>query len=92
MLAWLSRVSEVPGAEVRHAEVNGQPGGLTLDEHGGLIGVWAIDIADDKIQSMTVVSNPDKLRHIGPLGDLRALLARLGPSPTEDTGDEEDQP
>lgn len=91
MIAWQSRVSQIPGVELRLAEVNGQPGGLTLDEHGGLVGVWALDIAEGRIQSLTLIANPDKLRHIGPVGDLRALRARLGPIPNEDSGDEEEQ-
>jgi RNA polymerase sigma-70 factor (ECF subfamily) len=90
MAAWFSRVSQIPGVELRSVEVNGQPGGMTLDENGGLVGVWALDIADGRIQSMTLIANPDKLRHIGPVGDVRALRARMGPIPTDEIEAEEE--
>jgi hypothetical protein len=58
---------------VRPAEVNGGPGGLLLDGRQQLIGVWALDIADGQITNISVVVNPDKLAHLGPVGDLRSL-------------------
>jgi RNA polymerase sigma-70 factor (TIGR02957 family) len=63
-------------AELRPVEVNGQPGALALDSEGGVIGVLAFEIADGRIRSVSSVVNPDKLRHLGPLGDVRALLRR----------------
>ena len=58
----------------RPVEVNGQPGALTLDSEGRIIGVLALEIVDGRIQSISSVVNPDKLRHVGPLGDVRAFL------------------
>jgi RNA polymerase sigma-70 factor (ECF subfamily) len=36
--------------------------------------VAILDIADGQIQGVSAIVNPDKLRHLGPLADLRALL------------------
>ena len=33
-----------------------------------------LDVADGQIQGVSSIVNPDKLRHLGPLGDVRALL------------------
>jgi RNA polymerase sigma-70 factor (ECF subfamily) len=54
--------------------VNGQPGALFFDREGRLIAVMSIDVAEDQIQGVSSIVNPDKLRHLGPLADLGALL------------------
>jgi RNA polymerase sigma-70 factor (ECF subfamily) len=38
------------------------------------VGVLAVDIADGRVQTVRSIINPDKLRHLGPVGDLTALL------------------
>jgi hypothetical protein len=57
-------------------QVNGQPGALLLDGTGKLIGVRALDIAAGQVQAVSAIVNPDKLRHIGPIGDLQGVLER----------------
>ena len=57
-------------------EVNGQPGALVLDGSGAVIGVMALDIAGGRITAVRSVVNPDKLAHLGEVGDMRALLSR----------------
>jgi RNA polymerase sigma-70 factor (TIGR02957 family) len=70
------------GVVLRREEVNGQPGALLLDREGGLLGVMILDVAEDQIQGVSAIVNPDKLRHLGPLGDMGALLReRRGGSP-----------
>jgi RNA polymerase sigma-70 factor (ECF subfamily) len=32
-----------------------------------------LDLADGQIQAVHAIANPDKLQHLGPVGDLRAL-------------------
>ena len=59
---------------MRREEVNGQPGALLLDRQGGLISVMVLDVAEGQIQGVSSIVNPDKLRHLGPLADLGALL------------------
>ena len=56
--------------------VNGQPGVLVRDRDGAVVSVWVIEIADGAIQTIRSVINPEKLRHLGPLADVRALAAR----------------
>jgi RNA polymerase sigma-70 factor (ECF subfamily) len=58
----------------RREEVNGQPGVLYLDRDGRLVGVTILDIANGQVQGVSAIVNPDKLRHLGPVGDVRALL------------------
>jgi RNA polymerase sigma-70 factor (TIGR02957 family) len=62
------------GISWRHEEVNGQPGALFLDREGRLIAVLSLDVAEGQIQGVSSIVNPDKLRHLGPLADLDALL------------------
>jgi RNA polymerase sigma-70 factor (ECF subfamily) len=62
------------GITWRRAEVNGQPGALFFDRDGRLLSVMSLDVAEGQIQSVSSVVNPDKLRHLGPLGDVNALL------------------
>ena len=80
LLAWVRQGARVPGAALRPAEVNGQPGAVLLvDER--VIGVWSLDISDGQVQAIRSIVNPDKLRHLGPVGDMRAALARRERSP-----------
>jgi RNA polymerase sigma-70 factor (TIGR02957 family) len=62
------------GITTRREEVNGQPGALFLDREGKLIAVMILDVAEGQIQGVSSIVNPDKLRHLGPLADLDALL------------------
>jgi RNA polymerase sigma-70 factor (ECF subfamily) len=39
--------------------------------------VVALDIADGQVQAVRSIVNPAKLDHLGPLADVRALLAEL---------------
>jgi RNA polymerase sigma-70 factor (ECF subfamily) len=49
---------------IRYVEVNGQPGALYLDAEGRPMGVMSLDIADDLVQTVRAITNPDKLRHL----------------------------
>jgi RNA polymerase sigma-70 factor, ECF subfamily len=51
---------------VRFAEVNGQPGALYLDADGRPVLVVSLGIADDQVQTIHSITNPDKLRHLTP--------------------------
>jgi RNA polymerase sigma-70 factor (ECF subfamily) len=76
LLAWTRQGARIPGAAIRQVEVNGQPGALLLDGDGGLISVMALDIAGGQVRGVSSIVNPDKLAHLGPVADVRALLAR----------------
>jgi RNA polymerase sigma-70 factor (ECF subfamily) len=64
------------GLSVRPSQVNGQPGATVHVPDGGLINVITVDIADGLVQTVRSVINPDKLHHLGPLADRKALLAQ----------------
>ena len=64
------------GMTSRREEVNGQPGALFFDREGGLVKVMILDVAEGQIQGVSSIVNPDKLRHLGPLADVGALLRR----------------
>jgi len=74
-LIGLARSANRIGARYEPVAVNGQPGARFLAPDGRLINVVALDIADGQVQAVRSVVNPDKLDHLGPLADLRALLA-----------------
>jgi RNA polymerase sigma-70 factor (ECF subfamily) len=61
------------------AQVNGQPGAILRDEQGRITNVFVLDIADGAVQTVRSVINPDKLHHLGPVADVRALLRRREP-------------
>jgi RNA polymerase sigma-70 factor (ECF subfamily) len=80
LLAWARLGRRLPGATIRPADVNGQPGGLLLDGQGRVIGVWALDVADGQIQGIRSIVNPDKLGHLGPVGALPSNMRKREPS------------
>jgi RNA polymerase sigma-70 factor (TIGR02957 family) len=76
VVAWTRQVLRAPGTAVRPVAVNGQPGALVLDGDGNLVGVVALDIAGHEVRSVLSIVNPDKLHHLGAVGDLGALVHR----------------
>jgi RNA polymerase sigma-70 factor (ECF subfamily) len=49
----------------RTTSINGQPGALILGPDGVTVAVVTLDIADDRIQTVRAIANPEKLRHLG---------------------------
>jgi RNA polymerase sigma-70 factor (TIGR02957 family) len=76
MRNWLPLV-RMGGVEFRPTVINGQPGAEYLDADGKLMGVMSLDIAEGKIQAIRSIVNPEKLRHLGPVGDANAMLRRI---------------
>jgi RNA polymerase sigma-70 factor (ECF subfamily) len=72
---WIRLAQRIPGATMRPVEINGMPGALLLDGEARLVGVWELEIAGGEIIALNSIVNPDKLGHLGPLADTRALLA-----------------
>jgi len=62
------------GALMKPTHINGQPGVMFTDADGCVGAVMSFDVADGVIQTIHGVINPDKLAHIGPVADVRALL------------------
>ena len=48
----------------KHVEINGQPGALFFDADGRLLAAVVLDIADDLVQTVRAIANPDKLRRL----------------------------
>ncbi|HTU87307.1 MAG TPA: RNA polymerase sigma-70 factor [Solirubrobacteraceae bacterium] len=76
LIAGLRAGLRLGGFTLRRDEINGQPGALFLDAEGRLGGVMILDVAEGQIQAVNAIVNPDKLRHLGPVADLRALRRR----------------
>jgi RNA polymerase sigma-70 factor (TIGR02957 family) len=74
LIAGMQATARFGGITLRREEVNGQPGALFLDPEGRLISVATLDIAEGQIQGVSSIVNPDKLRHLGPVANLWALL------------------
>jgi RNA polymerase sigma-70 factor (TIGR02957 family) len=73
LINWARLPARAAGS-LRPVEVNGGPGALYLDAQQRLIAVVALEIAGDQITSINAIANPDKLAHLGPVGDFTALL------------------
>lgn len=78
LLAGVGRQGQELGVSLRRTVINGQPGALFFDRSGRLINVIMLDIADGRVQTVRSIVNPDKLRHLGPLADVRALARERG--------------
>jgi RNA polymerase sigma-70 factor (TIGR02957 family) len=74
IMTWLQLRVRVPQVSMRPVEVNGGPGALFVDEQDRVLAVWAIEIADGVISQVSSIVNPDKLAHLGPVGDFKAVL------------------
>jgi RNA polymerase sigma-70 factor (ECF subfamily) len=62
------------GVSLEAHELNGQPGAILRDPDGAVLLTVSLDVAaDGRIQTVRGVSNPDKLRHLGPVGDAWAV-------------------
>ncbi|HKX68972.1 MAG TPA: RNA polymerase sigma-70 factor [Intrasporangium sp.] len=68
---------DVVNLGVEPHEVNGQPGAILRDADGRVFGTLALDILDGRIQTIRGVLNPDKLRHLGPVGDAWAINRKV---------------
>ncbi|MDI2124839.1 RNA polymerase sigma-70 factor [Yinghuangia seranimata] len=64
-------------AAIEPHEINGQPGAIFRDRDGRILQTMALDIRDNRIQAVRGVSNPDKLSHLGPVGDAWAVNDEL---------------
>ena len=73
---WAHRWSRTPDLSVRRVDVNGDPGAVFFDGQQRVVGVWAIEIDEGQITSISSVVNPEKLSHLGPVGDFAALLGQ----------------
>lgn len=61
------------GVEAEMVLLNGQPGGIVRDREGRVLSTWGVDVVDGHIQTIRAVVNPDKLTHLGPVGEIRPV-------------------
>jgi RNA polymerase sigma-70 factor (TIGR02957 family) len=73
LINW-GRQGEGSGAYMRRAEVNGQPGAVVVTADGAVISVISLDVGEGEIVAVNSVVNPEKLAHLGRVGDMRAVL------------------
>jgi RNA polymerase sigma-70 factor (ECF subfamily) len=54
---------------MRRVEINGEPGVIFVRRDGEPVAVVALEIADDQVQTIRAISNPEKIRHLrrGPI-------------------------
>ena len=71
---WLRALARFPQVSMRTVEINGGPGAIYVDEQDRVLGVWALEFADGEISGIRSIVNPDKLAHLGPVGDVVAIL------------------
>src|SRR5258708_14147084 len=81
LLIWMQVASRVPDFTLRPTEVNGGPGVMARDGQERLISVWSLEIAGGEIRSISSVVNPDKLAHLGVVGDFASLVSAHRPPP-----------
>jgi RNA polymerase sigma-70 factor (ECF subfamily) len=62
------------GGVVEPHQVNGRPGAIFRDRGGKVINTWTLEVFDGQVHTIRTVSNPDKLRHVGPVADVWAVL------------------
>ena len=79
LINWGRLRARMPGVSLRPVEVNGDPGALLLDAEDRLLGVMALEIAGGQVTSVSSIVNPDKLVHLGPVGDFGSLLRAARP-------------
>jgi RNA polymerase sigma-70 factor, ECF subfamily len=51
--------------EIRHVEMKGQPGAVLFDGNGRAVVAIALDVADEPVQTIRAISNPEKLHQLG---------------------------
>jgi RNA polymerase sigma-70 factor, ECF subfamily len=70
---WLIRID----VALEPRELNGQPGAIFRDRDGKVLNTMTLDVLDGQIQTIRLVSNPDKLVHVGPVADAWAVLREV---------------
>jgi RNA polymerase sigma-70 factor (TIGR02957 family) len=74
LINWFRLLARLPDVGFRPVEINGGPGAILLDGEQQVVSVLALEIAGGQITGVEGIVNPDKLRHLGPVGDAKALL------------------
>ena len=67
-------LSRFPQVSMRPVEINGGPGAIYVDDHDRVLGVWSLEISDGEIRGIRSIVNPEKLAHLGEVGDVVAII------------------
>jgi RNA polymerase sigma-70 factor (ECF subfamily) len=70
--AFFPRLAQIDVTFEPH-EVNGQPGAIFRDRENRVLYALTLDVFDGRIQTIRAVVNPEKLGHLGPVGDAWAI-------------------
>ena len=76
LAAWSRAGARIGKVTVRREEINGQPGAVFSDPDGMVISLMVLEIAGGQVVAVRSVVNPDKLRHLGPVADVKRLLRK----------------
>jgi RNA polymerase sigma-70 factor (ECF subfamily) len=76
LLGFRKTAERLGGVEMRRAELNGGLGALAYDPQGRLISAVIVEVDGGEIKTVNSVVNPDKLEHLGPVADVKALLKK----------------
>ncbi|TYB54579.1 RNA polymerase sigma-70 factor [Nonomuraea sp. PA05] len=74
------------GGVVEPREMNGQPGAIFRDRDGRVVNILALDILGGQVQAIRAVINPDKLGHLGPVGDAWGVVREANRARRRDGG------
>jgi RNA polymerase sigma-70 factor (ECF subfamily) len=74
VMAFHRRAQQLGGIELRHVELNGGLGALAIGPEDRLISALIVETDGGEIRTINSIVNPDKLTHLGPVADVRALL------------------
>lgn len=73
LMRWGTRLD----GRVAPVVANGHPAARLESSDGELLGVMSLEIVGGEIRAIRNQINPDKLTHLGPVGDMRALMSRF---------------
>ncbi|MFG2085024.1 RNA polymerase sigma-70 factor [Spirillospora sp. NPDC048824] len=73
MIAGLGRRIARLGLRLEPREINRQPGAVIRDAGDRVVNIWSLEVPGDRIEVVRSITNPDKLRHLGPVADIWAL-------------------
>ena len=74
LVKWMQLVVQYPQVSMRQVSVNDGPGAMFVDDQERILAVWAIDIVGGQVAGVRSIVNPDKLAHLGPVGDAKSIL------------------
>jgi RNA polymerase sigma-70 factor, ECF subfamily len=77
LLVGVGRQMEDLGLSLELHQINGQPGAIVRAGDGSIVNVLSVDVLGGLVQTVRSVINPDKLRHLGPVADARAIAREL---------------